>query len=201
MSATEFNADALKEEIKTLIKQQRKGQVVKMIVNTATSQKLPDKEFYDLIGEIIHFNQQYFMNKIYPKFYKNISRLFNSNQMYEMEQYILEKFSFYTGEKLIDCFKGKTVQKDTQVAGRVYLTNYRIIAHGKFGPTPGSSLAAAGAGSGSSTGAGHQTGTNIGAAMALNDYIQKRVQKQLPHAGARRALSPANTMKVWSGIV
>jgi len=177
MSTTEFNPDALKEEIKNLIRQERKGNAVKMIVNIAASQKLLDKEFYDLVGEVIRFNQQYFMEKMYPKFYKNISRLFNSNQMYEMEQYILEKFSFYSGEKLLDSFNGKTVQKDTQVAGRVYLTNYRIIAHGKFGPTPGSSLAAAGAGAAGGTGS--QTGTNIGASMALNEYIQKRVQKRL----------------------
>ena len=174
-----INPEHLKENIKSLMHQKQKRQLRKILSDTVIYRRLPKNEINDLIGELLLIDALFFMEDIYPKFHKNISNYYNFNDMYEMERYILEKYSFFAGEKIITCFKGKTIQKDTQVAGRVYLTNYRIIAHGKFGPTPGSSFAAAAIGSGSSTGAGGTQGANVAFYMGLNDYIQRKVQKQV----------------------
>ncbi|MFW9988547.1 MAG: hypothetical protein ACFFC3_07815 [Candidatus Odinarchaeota archaeon] len=176
-----INPENLKEKAKSLMHQKQKRRLRKILTDKVLYRSLPKKEIYDLIGELLLIDALFFMEDIYPKFHKNISNYYNYNEMFEMERYILENYIFFAGEKIITCFKGKTIQKDTQVVGRVYLTNYRIIAHGKFGPTPGSSFAATAIGSGSSTGSGASStqGANVALYMGLNDYIQKKVQKQV----------------------
>lgn len=90
---TEYNPETLKENLKTLIEQKRKGEALRMLKDIVINKKLAEEELYDLIGGVIQIDQSYFMDKLYPKMYKNIKNHFNSNQLYEMEQYILEKDS------------------------------------------------------------------------------------------------------------
>ncbi|MBY9009438.1 MAG: hypothetical protein KGD74_06200 [Candidatus Lokiarchaeota archaeon] len=102
-------------------------------------QSLFNSEFYDIVGETFKLNPEYFMKSIYGngRFYKKINKS-------EMEKYILEKLCLYDGEQIL--FEGvgeieqKSVDVGVWVGGRIYVTNYRIIAHGALkshgrGPT------------------------------------------------------------------
>jgi len=116
-------------------------------------QSLSDSEFYDIVGETFKLNPEFFMKSIYEemlilqtrgrKLYENINNM-------EMEKYIIEKFCLYEGEQILFECSGKikrinpemeSVMKLTKmnrrrtkasVDGRIYVTNYRIIAHGKL---------------------------------------------------------------------
>lgn len=184
MGENELDVESVRENLKYLMQVQNRRQIIKTIEDIIVQKKMPYQAIYDLIGELLVDNSEYFMQKIYPKLYKKLSYLSYSVNLFELEKYILEKYSFFSGETLLTSFNGKVIQKDTQVAGHVYLTNYRIIAQGKFGPTPGSTFAAIGAGSSASG----QTSSNVAFAMGLNDYIQKRVQKQLQNYMDHKAL-------------
>ena len=184
MGENDLDVEHIREQLKYLIQVKNARQIIKIIAEMIVQKILPLEAIYDLIGELLGENLEYFMQKMYPKLIKKLGNLSSSLNLSELEKYILEKYSFFSGELLLTSFNGKVVQKDTQVNGRVYLTNYRIIAQGKFGPTPGSTMAAAGAGSSM----GGQSGTNIGMAIGLNDYIQKRVQKQLQNVMAQSSL-------------
>lgn len=190
MGENELDVESVRENLKYLMQVQNRRQIIKTIEDIIVQKKIPYQAIYDLIGELLVDNSEYFMQKIYPKLYKKLSYLSYSVNLSELEKYILEKYSFFSGETLLAAFNGKVIQKDTQVAGRVYLTNYRIIAQGKFGSTPGSTFAAIGAGASAGAGSstGGQTSSNIGIALGLNDYIQKRVQKQLQNVMDHKAL-------------
>ena len=174
----ESNLDNLKNILKSAIKIGNKREIVSILKNILDSESLSNEDFYDLIGFLLIENPEYFMNKFYKFFLKKILWRFNSAKLGEMEEYILKKYSFFEGEELLTSFKGRIIQKDTQVTGRVYLTNYRVIAHGKFGPTTMSSIGAAGAGM-AGGGSGTQGSTMAGASMAVNSTIQQYLQKKL----------------------
>jgi len=123
-------------------------------------QSLSDSEFYDIVGETFKLNPEFFMKSIYEemlilqtrgrKLYENINNM-------EMEKYIIEKFCLYEGEQILFECSGKikrinpemeSVMKLTKmnrrrtkasVDGRIYVTNYRIIAHGKLSVSGGRS--------------------------------------------------------------
>ena len=184
MGENELDVESIREKLSYLMQVQNMRQIIKIIEDIIVQKIIPLEVIYDLIGELLVENSEYFMQKAYPKLYKKLSYLSSSIDLSELEKFILEKYSFFSGESLLTSFNGKVIQKDTQVNGRVYLTNYRIIAQGKFGPTPGSTFAAIGAGSST----GGQTSSNVAFTMGLNDYIQKRVQKQLQNYMDQKAL-------------
>ncbi|MFX0081246.1 MAG: hypothetical protein ACFE94_05785 [Candidatus Hodarchaeota archaeon] len=142
----------IKEDLKYLeVSQSDRGIVSARIIAHLTDlrikeeyQSVSDFEFYDIVGETFKLNPEFFMNHIYPKMrgrklYKKINKM-------EMEKYIIEKFCLYEGEQLLyECnskiketnpglypWRFVSTRVKASVDGRIYVTNYRIIANGKL---------------------------------------------------------------------
>ncbi|MFX1357134.1 MAG: hypothetical protein ACFFA8_07590 [Promethearchaeota archaeon] len=95
-------------------------------------QSLSNVEFYDIVGETFKLNPEYFMKRIYGKYFHNR----------EMEKYIIRKFCLYDGEQIIYECDGSIRQRNqdnvkVSVLGRIYITNYRIIAQGTLSVSGG----------------------------------------------------------------
>lgn len=102
-------------------------------------QGLSDSKFYDFIGEVFKLNPEFFMKNIYREMLSG--KPFRKIHLMEMEKNIIEKFCLYEGEQILYECNGKIEESTTMkarepikasVEGRIYVTNYRIIAHGKF---------------------------------------------------------------------
>ena len=91
-------------------------------------QSLSNTEYYDIVGETFKLNPDIFMKHIYG------DRRFYQYNNSEMQKYILEKISLYEGEQILFEDSGKIIQEGgggiNTVSGRIYVTNYRIIAQG-----------------------------------------------------------------------
>ncbi|MFX1259718.1 MAG: hypothetical protein ACFFAN_17840 [Promethearchaeota archaeon] len=177
MAESAFDLTNLKEKLKSLIKYGKKREILNLLKKILTNKDLSNEQFYDLIGVLLLENHKYFMNKFYKSFQKQFQKDFSPEKLCEIEQYILKKYSFFEGEEFLKSFKGRVIQKDNQVTGRVYLTNYRVIAHGKFGPTALSTMGAIG--TGLAVGGPSQGSTFAGGFVAFNIGVQKQVQKKL----------------------
>ncbi|MFX0004131.1 MAG: hypothetical protein ACFE9C_08105 [Candidatus Hodarchaeota archaeon] len=87
--------------------------------------------FYDIVGGTFKLNPEFFMKSIYrnPVFQKD-----------EITKHIIEKFCLYQGEEILFEFQGDIKQIDdvqnniyvSVTGGTIFITNYRIIAHGKL---------------------------------------------------------------------
>ena len=110
---------------------------------------LSSPEYFDFIGETFRLNPDYFMKELYETFMGKIRKIIGVEKRTEMEKYILEKYCLYEDEEILyDCsgnvkqtelieqsesgsYKMKTMPLIVSVnSGHVFLTNYRIIAHG-----------------------------------------------------------------------
>jgi hypothetical protein len=120
-------------------------------------QLITDSEFYDIVGETFKLNPKFFMKNIYSEMLSSIhdqivrySRRYKTTprkiNMMEMEKYIIEKFCLYQGEQILYECDGQIKEINptplkfafnrdpigASVDRRIYITNYRIIAHGKL---------------------------------------------------------------------
>jgi hypothetical protein len=114
-------------------------------------QSLSDSEFYDIVGETFKLNPDFFMKHIYQemRFLQTRGRkLYEKINIMEMDKYIIEKFCLYQGEQILYECNGKIGETNptmkmmstptkASVDGRIYVTNYRIIAHGKLSASGG----------------------------------------------------------------
>ncbi|MHA2289853.1 MAG: hypothetical protein ACXABG_13800, partial [Promethearchaeota archaeon] len=106
----------------------------------AKHQKITDSEFFDAVGETFIMQPEFFMNELYPVFMERIAKIIGVDKRKEMERYILEKFCLLGDEEIIYELEGNITQKDTGLgrrpvelsisSGDIFLTNYRLIAHG-----------------------------------------------------------------------
>jgi hypothetical protein len=112
------------------------------------------------------------MDKVYSKIYKMLESHFSTHDLFELEPAIMKKYTFYPTESIAMGFHGRVVQDDNQVKGRIYITDFRLIAHGKFGPTALSSIGAAAA-------AGSAAGGSVAFGLGMNDYIQNKIMKKI----------------------
>ncbi|MFX1258265.1 MAG: hypothetical protein ACFFAN_10420 [Promethearchaeota archaeon] len=130
--------DKDRANLKHLIVENKKNEIIKYLSNLFKNYSHDDtlrKEIYDIIGEILIENPEFFMKDLYFPLYKKIEKLLLSKEKEEMEKKILKKFCFYKGERFITFSKGRIIKKgffDFRVEGRFYLTNLRLIAHGKL---------------------------------------------------------------------
>lgn len=87
------------------------------------------EEFYELVGEVVKSNASLFMNcygDIEPKLKK-----ITLGQLMEMDEYILKNQILLPEEDLKTSFYGALAQKGgLSIHGRIYLTDYRLIAIG-----------------------------------------------------------------------
>jgi hypothetical protein len=131
------------------------------------NKSIPHRDFVDLIGNALYTDERFFMDYLYPKLYKLL--LIRNGQL---EQEIMENTTLYPLESINQRFSGTIVIDDMQVKGRIYVTDHRLIAHGKFGETAGSAFASAALYGGSG-------GENVAFAMALNASIQEHIKRKI----------------------
>ena len=105
---------------------------------------LSDTEFCDIVAEVIKLkSSEKFMINTYKKFHKKMIKLIGDDKVEQMEQYIMQKYSFFSGEEILyKCRASITFLKkhgpfirDDKIKvgpGRIYVTNSRIIAHGNL---------------------------------------------------------------------
>ena len=112
-------------------------------------QQLTDSEFFDIVGEVFNLNPDFFMKELYKTFRNKMGRIIGVEKLKEMEKYIIEKFCLYEGEQILYECKGNIKQtelleqkksgkykmdswpvKISVRSGDIFITNYRIIAHG-----------------------------------------------------------------------
>lgn len=191
------NNYTIENELVEYMKREKKSSILKAfrMIFFKNPQNLTNFQQYDIVGRILERNQFYFMDKIYPKLLKILKRALSISELREMERYILKNYSLYYGEDILTSFNGRIVQGDTQVKGHIYITRYRAIAHGKFGPTTiaaiGMAAAMSGGGGGGNSGAPGQYGSaNQGAqgsnaalgvaiAYSIAESVKRKVQKAM----------------------
>ena len=103
-----------------------------------STNSLSNFEFFDIIGQTFQLSPKFFMLSIYPNIRGKFRKIYGDEEMQVMNKNILEKFCLDEGEQLIyelnEVIRKKVPKKYTikVLHGTIYITNYRIIAHGKF---------------------------------------------------------------------
>ncbi len=126
-----------RKELMNLIKQGENKEIIKILKEIYVSikkskAKLTFHQFCDLTGEVYNKNPSFFMEKCYNSFYSKIGYKIDPIQMMELEESILKKYCFISGEKLLTSFKGRLTSNYANADGRIYLTNRRIITEGEI---------------------------------------------------------------------
>ena len=129
------------------------GEVINKVDNVSA--------FHDFFGETFIIDPTYFMAKFLKTYHKNITKLLDLQQVFDMEAYVLQKYSLYGNEKIIASFPGEIIIKNGKTVGRIYLTTFRIILIG------------------TSKSKGVPMVTTSLAGMAINKSIQKSIVKTL----------------------
>ncbi|MFX1427745.1 MAG: hypothetical protein ACFFBE_14930 [Promethearchaeota archaeon] len=130
-----------KRILKTLLGLRAKGK----------SQELSDIEFFDIVGETFNLDPNFFMKGIYETFMVRISSIIGAEKRREMERYIIEKYCLAENEQILYECRGNIKQTEileqqesgkykgglfplriSVSTGDVFLTNYRLIAHGSL---------------------------------------------------------------------
>jgi hypothetical protein len=96
--------------------------------------KTTAEQRYSAIGEIYLANPDYFKEKLYKKFQKIIKSSFNIDS-FELEHFIIQKYSLIPGEKVLRAFQGKLQMNNHVIKGRIYITPNRLISHGIIDPS------------------------------------------------------------------
>lgn len=126
------------DSIKRALKMRKISQmeILTYLYTLQANDSLSNFEFFDIIGETYQLNPKFFMVSIYTKIRRKFSKIYGDEGMRVMNKYILEKFCLDEGEQIIYELNGKIRQKvpkkyTIKVHGTIYVTNHRIIAHGK----------------------------------------------------------------------
>jgi len=94
-------------ELKNLMYKKKRKTLIYMLV-VVLKYKIQSNiiEFYNILGELINANFNYFLNDCYIHLKIKISKILTPNELFEMDKYILENFCFgkkswltYTGER------------------------------------------------------------------------------------------------------
>jgi len=126
--------------------------ILKSLFDLRTNKKIQqpsDSEFFDIVGETFQLNPDFFMKEIYKVFMVKLGKIIGFEKRREMEKYIIEKFCLAEGEQILYECKGNVKQVElieqkesgkykmdrfpltiSVSSGDVFLTNYRLIAHG-----------------------------------------------------------------------
>lgn len=92
--------------------------------------------FGDLLGELARKYPEMFIEKIYIAFQYQLRNYKKKEILYELEKYIIENYCLMEGEILVDSFYGSLRETYKHInKGRIFLTNFRVIACGFPLPT------------------------------------------------------------------
>ena len=123
---------ALKQEVLQLVKERRRKEIYRVIEWILEGDsEITTEERYSLIGEVFMANPDYFMDKIYKKFQKSLQKAHRLNA-YDLERYLLEKYTLLPGEVIQTSFPGKLQLNIHVLQGRFYLTSKRLVFHGEI---------------------------------------------------------------------
>lgn len=132
-SSEEFTQMGISEEdranLKRLLEIKDEKEIAKLIrdlFKKSSSNKDYLTEMYDLIGEMMIKDKKFFKDRLYRRLNKKSSSYFRT----EMEKYILKKYSFYEGEKIILSTNGDLSLGSHWIHGNLYVTNQRMIMCG-----------------------------------------------------------------------
>ena len=122
------------------------------------SQQLSDSEFFDAVGETFRLNPDFFMKELYNAFINKMGKILGAEKRKEMERYVIEKFCLLEDEQILYELKGNIKQTELleqKPSGKykmdnlplkisvntadIFITNYRIIAHGVLKASGGQS--------------------------------------------------------------
>jgi hypothetical protein len=96
---------------------------------------IKEELFFQFLGNILENITDLFNIKFNEAYNEMIYLFLPAKRIFLMESYLLKNFCFYQDEQLITYFTGKVTFRDIIIKGRIYLTNYRVIAigtiHGK----------------------------------------------------------------------
>ena len=122
----------LKQEVLQLVREKRKKQIYQIMEWILKGDgNLTKEERYSLIGEVFLSNPDYFKDKLYKKFQKALLEAYQLNP-YDLERYLMEKFTLLPGEVIQTAFQGKLQLNIHVLQGRFYLTSKRLIFHGEI---------------------------------------------------------------------
>jgi hypothetical protein len=123
-------------------KELSKKEILSYFYSLQADQSLSDFEFFDEIGKYFKQNPKFFMISIYPKIRHKFIKIYGEKGIRVMDKYILEKYSLNIGEKIIYELNGTISQVSSKNSGishnmnvsggTIYITNQKIVAHGKF---------------------------------------------------------------------
>jgi hypothetical protein len=103
--------------------------LAKTLANMIKTSDIPLNEIYDMIGELLNLDSEYFMEFVYPNLISLLKRI-DISQMIEMDMHILKNFCLLEGEDIVVAFNGMISESKVTSRGRIYLTNYRLILSG-----------------------------------------------------------------------
>jgi len=106
-----------------------KSKIVVKNLSKAFSSAGACDEFYDLVGKVVKTNASLFMD-CYGDIERKLKKI-TLGQLMEMDKYILKNQILLSGEDVKTSFYGTLTQKGgLAVSGRIYFTDYRLIAIG-----------------------------------------------------------------------
>lgn len=112
--------------------------ILKQLYNLKINSSLSDNEFFDIVGEVFQLNPKFFKIALYSELRNNLIKIFGNEGIKMMDTYILEKYCFNNGEKIIYYFDATIMQEIPKNyslkvrSGYILVTTHRIIAHGKL---------------------------------------------------------------------
>jgi len=129
MNQTEHD---IKSELTSLIEENDPEYLREFLEKNTKNHTINLSDFDDIIERLYLKGPESFMTFHYPKIHLLIKDFFPEQQVYEMERIIFQKLSLFEGERILTEFNGSVSIPDNSVDGRIYLTNYRIVAHGSL---------------------------------------------------------------------
>ncbi len=135
MSDISLAMNKIEEELKKTYPSKKK------ILNFLYDLQLYDFEFLNSIGETYKLNPLFFMNKLYSNIWKKMGKLLGKAGRTRAERYIVENFCLHVGEQILYECEGSIKKKGPLKApsikisvslGVIFITNQRIIVHGKL---------------------------------------------------------------------
>lgn len=131
------NLDKIKKEVLDFMSKGDYMKPSKLLNATFRSiDKTDIPRFGDLLGELARKYPEMFIEQIYIAFQYQLRRYKEKEILYELDKYIIENYCLMEGEILVDSFYGSLRETYNHINnGRIFLTNFRVIASGFPLPT------------------------------------------------------------------
>jgi len=126
------NLDKLQEEVLGLMSKGKYIAPVKLLIPTLKSiEKTDIPRFGDFLVDLARMYPDLFIEKIYIAFHFKARKLVSQEILYELDKYIIDNYCLLEGEIPVDLFLGSLRETYNHINnGRIFLTNFRIIACG-----------------------------------------------------------------------